>query len=347
MRVLSATEAITPAIDRTKALLQPFALGRWLKLGLVALLAEMSGQFAFPPVGGNSHAQQHFDTPLADAAGGAFILAIALIVLLGLILSLVLFYFGSRMQLVLMDLVATRTTLVAPAWHRTASRTWRWIGLKVAFFFAALVVIGILLAVPLLSFIRSMPADNSQPPSAAFFGSFALFFVAILLAVLAVVLVFLFLRDFVLPFILFGDARLGDAMRNAVFIARREPGSVVFYFFMKFVLMIAAGIAVEICLALAVVAFGIPTGAIGAALWFMLRQSGPLAHALMYISFALLGAVFLTALVCAILCIASVVLIFYQSYALYFLGGRYPQLGEVLEPPPPPPPGPEFTYSPA
>jgi len=343
MRVLSATEAITPAIDRTKALLQPFALGRWLKLGLVALIAEMSGQFAFPPVGG-SQPRHHFDMPLSGAAGGAAILAIALIVVLGLIVSLVLFYLGSRMQLVLMDLVATRTTLVAPAWHRTASRTWRWIGLKVVFFIAACAVIGALGAVSIIFFIRLMPAGNHQPPSAA---SFALIFVTVFLAVLVVVLVFLFLRDFVLPFILFDDARLGDALHNAVYIARREPGSVVFYFFMKFVLMIAAGIAGEICLALAVLAFGIPTGAIGAALWFLLRQSGPLAHALMYISFALLGVVFLTALVCAILCIASVVLIFYQSYALYFLGGRYPQLGNLLEPPPPPVSGPEFQYNPA
>lgn len=281
------------------------------------------------------------------ARWGAAILGIALIVVLGLIVSLVLFYLGSRMQLVLMDLVATRTTLVAPAWHRTASRTWRWIGLKVVFFIAACAVIGALGAVSIIFFIRLMPAGNHQPPSAAFFGSFALFFVAILLAVFLVVTVFWFLRDFVLPFILFGDARPGDALRNAIDIARREPGGVFFYFFMKFVLMLVAGIAGELCFVLAVLAFGIPTGAIGTAMWFLLRHSGFVVRTLMYGGFALLGVIFLTGMVCSILCISAAVLIFYQSYALYFLGGRYPQLGNLLEPPPPPMMAPEPLLNPS
>ena len=34
MRPLSATEAISPAIEHTRALLQPFSLKLWLKLGL-------------------------------------------------------------------------------------------------------------------------------------------------------------------------------------------------------------------------------------------------------------------------------------------------------------------------
>jgi len=342
MRVLSATEAITPAIDRAKALLQPFALGRWLKLGLVALLAEMSGQFAFPPLGGSSQPHQHFAAPWSGAASGAAILAIAVVAVIGLVLTLVLFYLGSRMQLVLMDLVATRTTLVAPAWHRTASRTWRWIGLKVLCFLAFVILMGILLAYPIFLLAHAF-AQNK----AGAIGGFALFFVAIFLAVFVAALVAWFLRDFVLPFILFGDARPGDALRSAVFIARCEPGSVLFYFFMKFVLMLAAGIACELCFVLAVLACGIPTGAIGAAMWFLLRHSGPLAHAIMYGGFALLGVVFLTGMVCSILCISAAVLIFYQSYALYFVGGRYPQLGNLLEPPPPLMPGPEFQYDPA
>ena len=51
MTPLSATEAISPAIEHAKALLRPFSLKLWLKLGLVALLAEMGGEFtfSFPP----------------------------------------------------------------------------------------------------------------------------------------------------------------------------------------------------------------------------------------------------------------------------------------------------------
>ena len=145
-----------------------------------------------------------------------------------------------------------------------------------------------------------------------------------------------FLRDLVLPFILFDDAPLGTALRNATTIVRREPGSVLFYFCMKFAVTLLASIAAELCILLAMLALGIPIGIVAGGLWLVLRHAGLFATTVMYVSFALLGAVFLAALVCTIICIGGAVLIFYQTYALYFLGGRLPQLGDLLEPPPPP-----------
>ena len=56
----------------------------------------------------------------------------------------------------------------------------------------------------------------------------------------------------------------------------------------------------------------------------------------MYISFALLGAIALGILFVVVVCIAGAVLTFYQAYALYFVGGRIPNLGNLLQPPPPP-----------
>ena len=44
----------------------------------------------------------------------------------------------------------------------------------------------------------------------------------------------------------------------------------------------------------------------------------------------------LAAAVIVIICVAGASLIFFQAYALYFLGGRIPRLGDLLEPPPPP-----------
>lgn len=116
MRPLSATDAFTPALDRTKAMLQPFSLKLWLKLGLVALIAEMGMQFFVPPAGSPSHSSSS-----GIGASGSVnpLLFTALIVgaVVGGILCLVFLYFGSRMQLVLMEMVATRSTLVGPSWR--------------------------------------------------------------------------------------------------------------------------------------------------------------------------------------------------------------------------------------
>ena len=336
MRLLSATDAINPAIEHTKTLLRPFSLKLWLKLGFVAVLAEMGAQFIVPPIG-NPGGHRSQSSGITAVAGGITAAHIIVFVVIGVILflfGLVMLYFGSRMQLVLMDLVATRTTLVAPAWHRTASRTWRWIGLKLAFFLVLFAVMGVILVGPIIYFIRSLPANGTQQPGASFAG-FALFFVAFFLAIFVIMAAIWILRDFVLPFILFDDATLATALRNASIILRREPGSVLFYLLMKFVLSLVAGIAAELCIFFAVLIAAIPLGLIGGILWFALHQAGLFGHTIMYVSFALLGAVGLTVFFLVAVCIAGAVLTFYQAYALYFLGGRIPNLGNLLQPPPP------------
>jgi hypothetical protein len=340
MRLLSATDAINPAMEHTKALLQPFRLKLWLKIGLVAMIAEMGAQFIVPPIGNPGGHRYSQSSGITAVAGGITAVHIIVFVVIGVILflfGLVMLYFGSRMQLVLMDLVATRTTQVAPAWHRTASRTWRWIGLKLAFFLVLFAVMGMILVGPIIYFIRSLPANGTQQqPSASFFASFALFFVAFFLTIFVIMAAIWILRDFVLPFILFDDATLGAALRNASIILRREPGSVLFYLLMKFVLSMVAGIAAELCIFFAVLIAAIPLGLIGGILWFTLHQAGLFGHTIMYLSFALLGAIGLTVFFLVAICIAGAALTFYQAYALYFVGGRIPNLGNLLQPPPPP-----------
>jgi hypothetical protein len=339
MTPLSASEAISPAIEHTKALLRPFSLKLWLKLGLVALLAEAGAQLIFPPVGQPSHSSSSGAGAIAGGITSAMVPFLIVFGVIAFLVGLALFYLASRMQLVLMDIVATRTTLVAPVWHRTASRTWRWIGFKVATFLAIFIVAGAVLVAPLIYFLRSMPRDNAQSPAPAFFGSFALIFLLVFAVFFIILLAIWSMRDFVLPFLLFEDATIGDAIRNAWALIRREPGSFLFYLIMKFLLTLVTGIAAEFCIVICLLLLGLPLGGVGAALWFMLHQAGPFGSAMMYVSFALLGLIFLVTFIGAIICILCAVLIFYQAYTLYFLGGRIPVIGNLLQPPrtePPP-----------
>jgi hypothetical protein len=346
MMPLSATEAISPAIEHAKALLQPFSLKLWLKLGLVALVAEAGAQLIFPPFGNSAPASS--SSGIGAVAGGLTSMMVAAFVVIGVIgflLAFAFFYLSSRMQLVLMDLVATRTTLVAPVWHRTAPRTWRWIGFKVVTYLAIFLIAGAILIMPLLYFLRSLPRGNVKPAVPVFVGTFVLIFLLVFVVFFVILMAIWSTRDFVLPFLLFEDATVGDAVRSAWSLVRREPGSFLFYLFMKFVMSLVAGIVAEFCIALYVLILCVPIGGIAAALWFLLHQSGPFATAIMYTSFALLGLVFLAALFGAILCISCAILIFYQAYTLYFLGGRIPVIGNLLQPqhPEPPPFGSSLT----
>ena len=143
----------------------------------------------------------------------------------------------------------------------------------------------------------------------------------------------LFLRDFVLPFILFEDAPISVAIARTASILRRETGSVLLYFLMKLALGMAAGVAAELGIFLALLVLAIPLGLVGASLWFGLHQAGTFAVIVMYLSFGLLSIVFLAALFTLLICIGGAVLIFNQTYALYFLGGRIPVLGNLLQSP--------------
>ncbi len=250
--------------------------------------------------------------------------------------GLVLLYFGSRLQLVFMELVANRETVIGPSWRRQGSKAWRWIGLKIACLLTTFLLIGTIAALPILYFVRSMPSNPRQPPNAAFFGSFFLFFITIGFAVLLFMLALWTLRDFVMPFIVFEDATMLTALRNAVSLIRHETGSVLFYLLMKIVFTMAAGLAAELCFFIGALAAAIPLGAFGTLTWFALHR-GDSAHSLvLYVLLGILGTIFIAWMFVVGVCVMGCVLIFYQAYTLYFLGGRIPSIGSLLEPPPPP-----------
>jgi hypothetical protein len=235
-----------------------------------------------------------------------------------------------------MEMVATRSTLVGPYWRKAGSKTWPWIGLKLICFLIAIAVVGAIVAIPLIYLIRYMPPNTMAQPNPAFWGSFFIIFVTVFLAVCVIVLVLWTLRDFVLPFMVFEDARVGAAISRTKELMRRETGSVLFYFLMKFAFTLAASVAAELCILAALFVIAIPVGIIGGGFWLALHRVDEFGTLFMYVSLGLLGVISLAAFLIAIICIAGAVLIFYQAYALYFLGGRIPCLGDLLEPPPPP-----------
>ena len=114
MRPLSASEAIGPAIERTRQVLAgPFRWRTFLKLTAVAFFAEIGGGFGLSGPGriGNM--------PGVPAAAQAVIVAMAITIsIVFFLIGLILLYVGSRLQLVLLEVVATRQTTIAPLWRR-------------------------------------------------------------------------------------------------------------------------------------------------------------------------------------------------------------------------------------
>lgn len=332
MRPLSASEAINPAIDRTKDLLaRPFHWRTFFKIAAVAFFAELGGGFNFNLPGRGGSGAIHTLPP----AMLAFIVAFAVIIgVASVIIGLILFYIGSRLQMVLVELVATRQTLVSPVWRRVGQSTWRWIGLKVLYF----VVVGAIVALLALPVIFFFIRHHALPRLTSFHvAEIILFAAAAFVLVLFVAVVYMLIRDFTLPFIALEDLSISESLRRLRYMLSAEPGAFALFIFLRFVLLIVIAIAAEMCIAILVLISLIPFGIIGAVLWAALHNSGTPGMIALIGCAVVGGLIFLAWLAFLGISALGSVYTFSQAYALYFLGGRYPLLGDLLDRSTPPP----------
>ncbi len=345
MRPLSATDAINPAIARTKAILfQPFQWGRSWKLAATAYLSAMVSIFIpTPALTLGSLGSHPKSLPLVLFSVGFNIIA-------SLVLF-VFFYIGARLEFVLFDIVLLREQFVAPSWRRHASHTWRWVGLKliVSLFFALIISPAFVFA------FRNLQANTptpGEPPSPHFIGSLLVFYAIIGLPLMFATLCSSLLTNFVLPSIAIENTTAREGLRRFLGLLRAEPGPVSLYVVLKIALAIVAVMVLQVAVLLAEIAAFVILGIIALLGWLLFRSVGDAGHVALIAGGIFLLVVFMiVAMYFATLALGAFH-VFFQAYALYFLGGRYPMLGDLLEPPAqvypyaPPPPAPPPAFQP-
>jgi hypothetical protein len=340
MRPLSASEAIGPALERTQDLLtRPFRFKTFLKIALVACFAELGGpnfNSSFPNSSGGAHG--------VPPAVLAFIIAFAVIIgLISLVVGLILLYIGSRLQLVLVELVATRQTYVGPLWRKYSTPVWRWIGLKLLFFLAIL-VITLPLTVPVILFlIHHAHTGGGNPFSGLHIAQMILYFSAAFLVLLVIGAAYLLVHDLALPFLALENRSIGDSLGRLRAIVAAEPGQVTLYVLLRVLLGFVFGLGAELAAVVVVLLSMIPPGILAFILWFALHGAGTAGKLVLIALGIFAGLLFVCWAFCVVTCFIGAALVFGQAYALYFLGGRFPLLGDLLDRSTPPP---VYTYSP-
>jgi len=350
MPPLSATDAITPAWQHTRRLLLgPRDPRLFFKIAAVAFFAELlSGTFSFSPF----HAPHSATGAGAAPALGAAILAIIVVcAAVGLLIGLVFFYLSSRLQFTIFHVVLRSETFVAPIWRRYSAATWRWMGLKILLFLCAFACLAPILVPAVFYFIHAISlqshGDNSQ-----IFGFIltGFCFVAImLLFVLALAVASILLRDFGLPSMALEGTTLRETVRRIIALTRAETGQVALYILLRFCLAMAGAFVSEILVAILAIIVGTPFGGVGFGLWKVLHLGDTAARAGMIGGWVLLGLAFIAVLAVAFISLFGFVFTFLQAYAIFFLGGRYPLMGQLLTEPPAPaaPAGSPQAWSPA
>jgi hypothetical protein len=353
MRPLSATECISPAIERTKLMLfSPFRLGRTWKLCATAYLCR-TGTFYLPfPL-----IYLAF-IPFVFHAGTMAVVALCVGIALLTALFTWIFHLCSRIQFAYFDMVVNRGEFVAPAWSKYRSQSLRWTGFKILIGSAVMLVS----AVPIVAAVRHfLPLFSAiaatkpgQPPSPQLAGAIAAFYGGYFLFALGFGLAFLLgslLADFVLPSLALENTSLSQAFHRMTESIRREPGEFAIYVLIKIGLAVAAYMGAVIAWEIVFLLASLIVGGVVVLIGFLLALVGVPKLLLTVVGVVLAIVWFIFATTYSMFLAIGPILTFLDAYAIYFLGGRYPMLGDLLDRSTPlplaPPPYPAPTAYPA
>ena len=345
MNVFSASQAISPAIDRTKRyLFHPFEWSTYLKLAAVACITEgFSSNFNFSSNHRFSTTSSAF-TPLN--LSGEVIALIVIGILICIVIGIFIFYLITRLRFAFFHCLAHQTKEIRRAWWLYRAQAMRFFkaNLVVGLIFLCVLVLVVLPFV--VSFYRLYRSSQSGGPfDVAGFLLLLLPFVGIILCLcLVAYVVDTVLRDFILPHMAPENLSFRQSWAAVKPRIAAEKGSFAFYLFLRLVLPILAFLALFIVLAIPLlIIFGILV-LIGVGL-NTLQESATGVAAFVCVFFETLVGLFGVAFgLLVAVSLGGPIATWIRNFALLFYGGRYQALGDILSPPPPaPPPAPELT----
>ena len=339
MRPLSATECISPAVERTKLMLfTPFRIGRTWKLCITAYLCRIGTLFfPFPLI------YLAFLPAVRSAGGTLGVTLLCITVLLLTALFVYVFHLCSRLQFAYFDMVLNRGEFVAPAWRKYGPQSLSWTGLKILIGSA----LTLICAAPTVAYVRhvipvfrSLPAMTpGQPPPPQLMAAIVSLYVgyfAILLIFGFFFLISSLLSDFIVPSLALEDTGIKEAFRRMSVLIRNEPGEFALYTLIKTVLGVVAYMCAIIAWEIAFTLCTLILAGIAGLIGYLLHLAGIPSMILIVLAIAL-GILWYGFSLYTTMFPIGVVLTFLDAYALYFLGGRYPMLGGLLDRSTPPP----------
>jgi hypothetical protein len=341
---VSAIDAVSPAFERMKLLLfRPFRFGQWLRFALVGFLAgEMGGaggcSFRLPMnFPGSSDSRDQFQFP-GSGRGAAFILGLALAVLLIFVLALVFAYISSRMRFVLFDSVVDGQCQIRHSWNRRGAPAFRYFIFQIVIGLVGLVSLAVLIGLPILfGFSLGLFQNPRQHLFALIFGGLIVGLVFLVWLIFFILLQVL-TKDFVVPQMALEDVTPSEAWGRLWAQIKAEKGGYAGYIGMKVALSLAAAVVLGIITFVVILVLLIPVGGIGVITVLGGRAAGLSWNPLTIAIAIVVGALILAAVILISSLISVPAIVFFPAYSISFLADRYPQLRALLYPPAPLPP---------
>jgi hypothetical protein len=340
MNLYSATQAISPAIERTKNyLFRPFKWSTYLKLSVVACLTEggsSSFNFNFPSGNHTSSSISSFPSfNLSSEVIALIVIGVLICIAIGIYLS----YLICRLRFAYFHCLAHQTKEIRPGWRQYRTQGMRYFIASLIIGLTFLIVL-ILVALPFVfGFLRLY--QSSQAGGSFNVGGFFLLllplFGIIFCLCLAAYAVNAALHDFILPHMALENLTVLQSWAAAKPRIGAEKGSFALYLLMRALVPMAAYIAAFIVMIiplLIVVGILVLTG-VGLHAAFE-GATGVIAFIGIFIE-VVLGLIGLAFALLLGFGLGGPIATWIRNYALLFYGGRYQALGDILSPPLPAP----------
>ena len=348
-------DAISAAFERTKNIMfRPMHYRVWWRFAVLALLTgEGAGGGGFNrmldmPSRSRGHLFKGFasspSTWWLDRFAPGMIAAAIVVACLVVVVFL---FISSVMRFVLFDAVVRGRVALRAGWRRWKAEGAQFFVLHLVYGLFMLLTSAAILLIPLVPIFSHGGFELARMEwggvLTVIFG-----FVVLLVWMGALLIIWVLLKDFLVPMMALEGLPPMEAVRKLRHLVNRNFASFAGYIGMKIVLTIGAGIIFGILDFIVVAICLIPVGilaaifiAIGAGIG--LTWSNPLAIILVIVGMGIA----ITVVAYLIALVNSPAVVFFQSYAIHYLGPRYLPLDAVLNPAPPTPPVPPTQLSPA
>ncbi len=358
MKTLSPADALGPAFRRAREVMAaPFRLGFFLKIALVAALTQPSFYsvlISYPVQGvqvAAGAAMQHPQrmnfgpadqtptyslTTLAGPGAVAGFVIFAIMLLIGVLIWVLATYILCRLRFTLFDLVVYRHGKVREAWGKYGRQTWRYFGVLLLASFVFLLLMAVTAGpflVHMLKTIKRVGLQGPNPnPLAIFAQILPLIGIGLLLGLVWIVIDAV-LQDFVLPPMAMEDAPIEDAFGRFFALLKADSVSVLVYLLLRFVVALGISWVLMMVVLIGLLILGMGGAAVGFGLYHAMWHGGLGLQMVFVAVVAAMALVLLALYLIAMIAVYGTAAVFKQSYAAYFFGSRYPELGNRLEPP--------------
>jgi len=338
---VSAVDSISPAFEHTRQqLFRPFRFGQWSRLALVGLCAGelssgggCSNNINFPTTNVPQH-RAYLALPTYDTA---LIVPLVIVMLIAIPLLWLLFlYISSHMRFVLFDSVIAKDCSIRRMWRARTGPALQYFVWQIVFSLITLGGVVVILGVPaLFAFLLGWFTAPREHLPGLILGGLLVFFI-FAAAMLLVIFVHVFTKDFVVPLMALENLSAFDGWTKLLAMLKAEKGRYAGYAGMKVVMALGAAIVIGIAALIVILMLLIPVGGLGV-VSVLLGHAAGLTWNVFTITLAVVaGCITLAGILYLVSLISAPVIVFFPAYAIYFFSARYPLLANLIYPPPPP-----------